>query len=68
MTAPTIDREAAYHKLRLLADSLGLMDERPDDFNDSACFAFSMLPQDIARQIYPEWNQEGEPQKEGEQA
>ena len=70
MSAPTIDqklcRESIYHKLNLLArfiDHMGSQ-EHYSEYEDDDFFAMYLFLSDIAKEVWPEWNQKAAAKEE----
>ncbi len=60
MSTPFIDRETLHDKLRLLGTVAGLMGDHPESFSDGDYYALQGLLYDVAKQVWPEWEQHDE--------
>ena len=60
--SPLFDREAIHAKLMFLSSAVGLMDgEHRTGFDDNAEFALSIFLSEIAKQVWPDWDQGDRP-------
>ncbi|MDR1660664.1 MAG: hypothetical protein LBR94_10105 [Desulfovibrio sp.] len=52
-----LDRESIYAKLMLLSYAVGTMEDHRVDLDDTVWFAMAIMLSDIAREVWPRWNE-----------
>ncbi len=59
-TPPFVNREAIHAKLSFLSSAVGFMDGHRADFDENAEYALCIMLQEIANEVYPEWEDESD--------